>query len=39
MRRKERVNNPPLGLVSPDRDKDTSRKTYVHHFPFAENRF
>ena len=27
---KERVNNPPVGLVTPDTDKDESKKTYAH---------
>ena len=27
---KERVNNPPVGLVTPDTDKDTCKKTYAH---------
>ena len=26
----ERVNNPPVGLVTPDNDKDAGRKTYEH---------
>ena len=26
----ERLNNPPVGLVSPDTDRDTGRKTYSH---------
>ena len=27
---KDRVNNPPVGLVTPDTDKDTGRKTYSY---------
>ncbi len=27
---KERVNNPPVGLVTPDTDPDSDAKTYVH---------
>ena len=27
---KERVNNPPVGLVTPDTDRDASTKTYAH---------
>ena len=27
---KERVNNPPVGLVTPDTDKDAGKKTYVY---------
>ena len=27
---KERVNNPPVGLVTPDTDKDAGRKTYAY---------
>ncbi len=27
---KERVNNPPVGLVTPDTDKDASKKTYAY---------
>ena len=27
---KERVNNPPVGLVTPDTDPDTGAKTYAH---------
>lgn len=27
---KERVNNPPVGLVTPDTDKDTGKKTYSY---------
>ena len=27
---KERVNNPPVGLVTPETDKDIGKKTYVH---------
>ena len=27
---KERVNNPPVGLVTPETDKDAGRKTYEH---------
>ncbi len=27
---KERVNNPPVGLVTPDTDRDAGRKTYAH---------
>ena len=27
---KERVNNPPVGLVTPDTDKDAGKKTYAH---------
>ena len=27
---KERVNNPPVGLVTPETDKDAARKTYAH---------
>lgn len=29
-RDKERVNNPPVGLVTPDTDKDDSRQTYAY---------
>ena len=29
-RDKERVNNPPVGLVTPDTDKDDSRKIYAY---------
>lgn len=29
-RDKERVNNPPVGLVTPDTDKDDSKKTYAY---------
>ena len=29
-RDKERVNNPPVGLVTPDTDKDDSEKTYAY---------
>ena len=27
---KERVNNPPVGLVTPDTDKDVGKKIYTH---------
>ena len=27
---KERVNNPPVGLVTPETDRDAGRKSYVH---------
>ncbi|MBL7179935.1 MAG: site-specific DNA-methyltransferase [Desulfobacterales bacterium] len=27
---KKRVNNPPVGLVTPDTDKETGKKTYAH---------
>ena len=27
---KERVNNPPVGLVTPDTDKDAGRQTYAY---------
>ena len=27
---KERVNNPPVGLVTPDTDRDAGRRTYAH---------
>ena len=27
---KERVNNPPVGLVTPETDKDAGEKTYAH---------
>ena len=27
---KERVNNPPVGLVTPERDRDAGHKTYAH---------
>ena len=27
---KDRVNNPPVGLVTPDTDKDTDKKTYTY---------
>ena len=27
---KERVNNPPVGLVTPDTDKDGGKKTYQY---------
>ena len=27
---KERVNNPPVGLVTPETDKDAAQKTYQH---------
>ena len=27
---KERANNPPVGLVTPDTDKDAGKKTYAH---------
>ena len=27
---KERVNNPPVGLVTPETDKDAARKTYQY---------
>jgi adenine-specific DNA-methyltransferase len=27
---KERVNNPPVGLVTPDTDIDSTRKTYAY---------
>ena len=27
---KERVNNPPVGLVTPDTDKDAGKKTYAY---------
>ena len=27
---KERVNNPPVGLVTPETDKDVGKKTYAH---------
>ena len=27
---KERVNNPPVGLVTPETDKDVARQTYAH---------
>ena len=27
---KERVNNPPVGLVTPETDRDTGRRTYAH---------
>ena len=27
---KERVNNPPVGLVTPQTDQDAGRKTYAH---------
>ena len=26
---KKRVNNPPVGLVTPDTDKETGKKTYA----------
>ena len=29
-RGKERVNNPPVGLVTPETDQDAGRKTYAH---------
>lgn len=28
-RDKKRVNNPPVGLVTPDTDKETGKKKYV----------
>ena len=27
---KKRVNNPPVGLVTPDTDKETGKKTYAY---------
>ncbi|GEM_PF-3169118 len=27
---KKRVNNPPVGLVTPETDKETGKKSYVH---------
>ena len=27
---KERVNNPPVGLVTPDTDQETAKKTYAY---------
>ena len=27
---KERLNNPPVGLVTPDTDRDAGRKTYAY---------
>jgi adenine-specific DNA-methyltransferase len=27
---KERLNNPPIGLVTPDTDHDAGKKTYVY---------
>ena len=27
---KERVNNPPVGLVTPETDRDAGRKTWAH---------
>ena len=27
---KERVNNPPVGLVTPETDRDAGKKTYAH---------
>ena len=27
---KERVNNPPVGLVTPDTDKDAGKKSYAY---------
>ena len=30
---KERVNNPPVGLVAPQTDQDAGRKTYAHAPP------
>lgn len=27
---KQRLNNPPVGLVTPDNDKDTGKKTYAY---------
>ena len=27
---KERANNPPVGLVTPETDKDAGKKTYAH---------
>ena len=27
---KERANNPPVGLVTPETDRDVGRKTYTH---------
>ena len=27
---KERANNPPVGLVTPETDRDVGRKTYAH---------
>lgn len=27
---KQRVNNPPVGLVTPETDKDTGKKTYQY---------
>ena len=29
-RDKERLNNPPVGLVTPDTDKDVGKKTYAY---------
>ena len=29
-RDKERANNPPVGLVTPETDQDAGRKTYAH---------
>ena len=29
-RDKERLNNPPVGLVTPDTDKDAGKKTYAY---------
>jgi adenine-specific DNA-methyltransferase len=29
-RKKKRVNNPPVGLVTPDTDRDAGRKSYAY---------
>ena len=33
---KERVNNPPVGLVTPQTDQDAGRKTYAHDPPIRQ---
>ena len=30
---KDRVNNPPVGLVTPDTDRDAGKKTYAYDPP------
>jgi adenine-specific DNA-methyltransferase len=29
-KKKQRINNPPVGLVTPETDKDTGKKTYAY---------
>ena len=34
---RERLNNPPVGLVTPDTDKDAGKKTYAYDPTLTRN--